>query len=223
MHLPISAGKLFSANLVAILFLTVLFAFEVNIGSTILFPLVVSSSYPQFSIYAGFAAGHAVAVVLASVFTFAAVVAVIGLVMFCLPYRVFRRISQYLRIVLLVFFLFLLMTSFVVAPLTRKLPQSSGSLIRFLPPVWFVSLCEVVRHPTLPIFHQLATTGLFALAGTVFLAGAAYSLSHRRCFLSIPETVETTAPKGGFLLPILLELLTDSFYRHPRCGLALRL
>jgi hypothetical protein len=113
-HLPVSAWKLFTANLVAILFLTMLFALEVNIGSTVLFPLVVSSSYPELSIYAGFAAGHAIGVGLASVFTFAAVVALIGLLMFSLPYRVFRRVSQYLRIALVLFFLFLLMTSFMV-------------------------------------------------------------------------------------------------------------
>jgi len=123
-HLPVSTWKLFTANLAAILFLTMLFAFEVNIGSTVLFPLVVSSSYPEFSIYAGFALGHAVGVGLASVFTFAAVVALLGLLMFSLPYRVFRRVSQYLRIALVLFFLFLLMTSFMVGPLTGRLKEN---------------------------------------------------------------------------------------------------
>jgi hypothetical protein len=214
-HLPLSAGKLFSANLVAILLLTALFAFEVNVGSAIIFPLVVSSSYPQFSIYAGFAAGHVLAVVLASVFTFAAVIAIIGLAMFCLPYRMFRRISQYLRVILAVFFLFLLMTSFVIGPLTQKLPHNPESLVRFLPPVWFLSLCEAVRHSTSPVFQQLAMTGLLALAGAIVLAGAAYSLSYRRCFLSIPETVETTAPKGGSLLPVLLRVANKLYLSTP--------
>jgi len=214
-HLPVSAWKLFTANLVAMLFLTMLFAFEVNIGSTVLFPLVVSSSYPEFSIYAGFAVGHASGVGLASVFTFAAVVALIGLLMFSLPYRVFRRVSQYLRIALVLFFLFLLMTSFMVGPLTSRLKENPGSGIRLLPPVWFLSLCETVRHAAAPIYQRLGMQAWWALAGTTVLAGVAYSLSYRRCFLSIPETVEGSASKRGLLLPVLLRMANRWYLPTP--------
>jgi hypothetical protein len=205
-HLPISASKLFLANLVAILFLTALFAFEVNVGSSLLFPVVVSSSYPEFSSYLGFAAGHAAAVALASVFTFVSVIALIGLLMSCLPYRMFRRVSQYLRILLIVFFLFLLMTSFVIAPLIRNLMREPGSLICFLPPVWFVSLCETIRHPSAPIFQRFGRMGLLAATASAILAIVAYTLSFRRCFLSIPETVEATEPKSVSLLPLVLRI-----------------
>ena len=214
-HLPISAWKLFTANLAAILFLTMLFAFEVNIGSTVLFPLVVSSSYPEFSIYAGFAAGHAIGVGLASVFTFTAVVALIGLLMFSLPYRVFRRVSQYLRIALVLFFLFLLMTSFMVGPLTSRLKENPGSIIRLLPPVWFLSLCETVRHAAAPVYQRLGMLALWALAGTIVLAGVAYALSYRRCFLSIPETVEGSASRRGLLLPVLLRMANRWYLPTP--------
>lgn len=214
-HLPVSAWKLFTANLVAILFLTMLFAFEVNIGSTVLFPLVVSSSYPEFSIYAGFAAGHAIGVGLASVFTFAAVVALIGLLMFSLPYRVFRRVSQYLRIALVLFFLFLLMTSFMVGPVTSRLKESPGSIIRLLPPLWFLSLCETVRHAAAPIYQRLGRLALWALAGTIVLAGVACALSYRRCFLSIPETVEGSASRRGLLLPVLLRMANRWYLPTP--------
>ena len=214
-HLPVSAWKLFTANLAAILFLTMLFAFEVNIGSTVLFPIVVSSSYPEFSIYAGFAAGHAIGVALASVFTFAAVVALIGVLMFSLPYRVFRRVSQYLRIALLLFFLFLLMTSFMVGPLTNRLKQNPGSIIRLLPPVWFLSLCEAVRHAASPVYQHLGMVALWALAGTMVLAGVAYALSYRRCFLSIPETVEGSASRRGLLLPAVLRVANRWYLPTP--------
>jgi hypothetical protein len=214
-HLPVSAWRLFTANLAAILFLTMLFAFEVNIGSTVLFPLVVSSSYPEFSIYAGFALGHAIGVGLASVFTLAAVVALIGLLMFSLPYRVFRRVSQYLRIALVLFLLFLLMTSFMVGPLTSRLKENPGSIIRLLPPVWFLSLCETVRHAAAPVYQRLGMLALLALAGTIVLAGVAYALSYRRCFLSIPETVEGSASRRGLLLPVLLRIANRWYLPTP--------
>jgi hypothetical protein len=214
-HLPDSAWKLFTANLAAILFLTMLFAFEVNIGSTVLFPLVVSSSYPEFSIYAGFALGHAVGVGLASVFTFAAVVALLGLLMFSLPYRAFRRVSQYLRIALVLFFLFLLMTSFMVGPLTGRLKENPGSIVSLLPPVWFLSLCETVRHWAAPVYQHLGMLALLALAGTTVLAGVTYALSYRRCFLSIPETVEGSASRRGLLLPVLLRMANRWYLPTP--------
>jgi hypothetical protein len=214
-HLPIPAWKLFTANLAAILFLTMLFAFEVNIGSTVLFPLVVSSSYPEFSIYAGFALGHAVGVGLASVFTFAAVVALIGLLMFSLPYRVFRRVSQYLRIALMLFFLFLLMTSFMVGPLTNRLKENPGSIVRLVPPVWFLSLCEMMRHAAAPVYQHLGALALLALAATIVLAGMAYGLSYRRCFLSIPETVEGSASRRGLLIPVLLRMANRWYLPTP--------
>lgn len=212
-HLPVSAGKIFLANLTTVLILTLVFAIEVNIGSTVLFPIVVSSSYPQFSIYANFAAGHALAV--ASVFTFAAVVGLIGMLMFSLPYRVFRRVSQYSRVWLVLFFLSLLMTSFVVAPLVRNLAQNPGSIIRYLPTVWFLSLCEAVRHPAPPVFQHLALRGLQALGAMAIFALAAYTMSYRRCFLSIPETVERISPKGGFFLPLLLRMASRFYLPTP--------
>jgi hypothetical protein len=214
-HLPISAWRLFSANLVVILFLAALFAFEVNIGSSVLFPVVVSSSYPEFSAFLGFATGHAAGVTLASVFTFVSVVALIGLPMSLLPYRIFRRVSQYLRILLIVFFLFLLMTSFVISPLVRNLVQEPASIIRFLPSVWFVSLCEMIRHPALPVYQHLGRIGLLSLVAVAILAIVTYSLSFRRCFLSIPETVEATVPKSGALLPFLLRIADRFYLRTP--------
>ena len=214
-HLPVSAWKLFFANLLAIIFITALFAFEVNIGSALLFPFVVSSSYPEFSIYLGFAAGHAAGVILASVFTFVAVIALIGLLMSCLPYRSFRRVSQYLRILLVVFFLFLLMTSFVFAPIVGRLPQQPNSIIRFLPPVWFLSLCETLRHPTSPVFQRLAMASLLAVAAATILAFIAYSLSFRRCFLSIPEAVDSTESQSTSLIPAILRIANKLYLPTP--------
>jgi hypothetical protein len=214
-HLPVSAGRLFLANVVAILVLTMLFAFEVNVGSAILFPMIVSSAYPDVSIYAGFAVGHMAGVVLASTFTFVAVVACIGLLMFSLPYRLFRRASQYLRIALLLVFLALLMTTFAVGPLTHTLGQAQGAWLRFLPPVWFVSLCEWLRHPAPPIYEQVAKLGVMSLVGAVAFAGLACALSYKRCFLAIPETVETATSKKGFILPLLLRVANRLYLPTP--------
>jgi hypothetical protein len=56
---------------------------------------------------------------------------------------------------------------------------------------------------------------LLALAGTTVLAGVAYALSHRRCFLGIPETVEGSASRRGLLLPVLLRMANRWYLPTP--------
>ena len=214
-HLPIAAWKLFLANLCAIFFLTMLFTFEVNIGSTLLFPMVVSSSYPEVSVYAGFAIGHAVSVSLASIFTFTAVVALIGLSMFLFPYRVFRRVSQYLRIALIVFFLSLLMSTFFLTPLFASFAHGLNSFLRFLCPVWFLGVCETLRRSAAPVFRNLSHVAFVSLAAASVLAVVGYSLSYRRCFLSIPETVEPISSRSSFLLRWLLRFANHFYLPTP--------
>src|SRR5579863_10024682 len=85
--LPISTRTIFFANLVAVLFLVGLIAFDVNAMSCVLFPAVVGATQTQFLFFAKFAVVHAVGVVLASIFAFFAVFAVLGLVMAVLPPR----------------------------------------------------------------------------------------------------------------------------------------
>jgi hypothetical protein len=135
--------------------------------------------------------------------------------MSCLPYSTFRSISKYLRILLVLFFLFLLMTTFVVASLTGTLPQAPGAIIRFLPSVWFLSLCETVRHPASPIYHQLGRWGLFAVTATTILAVAAYTLSFRRCFLSGAEALDATESQSASLVPVVLRIANRLYLTTP--------
>jgi len=69
-HLPISTRTIFLANLTAVLFLAVLVAVDVNAASCILFPTVVAATQSQFVFFLKFAAVHALAVLLASMFSF---------------------------------------------------------------------------------------------------------------------------------------------------------
>ena len=84
-HLPVSSRAIFSANLMAVLFLVALVAVDVNAASCILFPMVVAAAQSQFMFFLKFAAVHAAGVVLASIFAFFAVFSVLGLLMAVLP------------------------------------------------------------------------------------------------------------------------------------------
>ena len=99
---------------------------DVNAASFVLFPVAVVDSQVSLKVLLlQFAAGHAVTVVLASVFSFFAVFAIIGLLMAILPYTLFRRISLYVRFLIALFFLALLATSFAVTSFLGQLASVS--------------------------------------------------------------------------------------------------
>jgi hypothetical protein len=213
--LPISMRSIFLANMTAIFFLTVVLALDVNAVSAVLFPLVVSAFQGAFTFFAQFFWVHAFVVILASIFSFFAVFATVGILVVMLPYRIFRRVSLYVRGTLIACLVAMLATSFIVPSMLERLPETS---VRLLPPVWFLGLCQLVRGRASP---PLALLGRYAVVATAIVIVAAlvvYALSYRRCFARIPETTETAASDGRarlwWIFPILdRTILTSPFQR----------
>jgi hypothetical protein len=185
--LPISTRTIFLANLTAIFFVAGLLALDVNVVSGFLFPFVASASQEKFTFFLRFAEVHVLAVLLASLFSFFAIFTMVGILMTVLPYRGFRKLSLYLRGFMMACLVAILSTSFAVPPLVVHLPQSA---VKFLPPVWFLGLCQRMHgsaSPSLAILGDMALvcTGCFVLASI-----AIYAISYRRCFKRIPENVD---------------------------------
>jgi hypothetical protein len=57
--------------------------------------------------------------------------------------------------------------------------------------------------------------GLWAVAGSLLVGFFAYAMSYRRCFLSILESVETVAPRGGFFVPLFLRAANRVYLPTP--------
>ncbi len=209
--LPIATRTIFLANLVAILFLAGLLALDVNAASGILFPLVVSASQETFRYFLEFAAVHILSVLSASLFAFFAVFSFVGLLMALLPYSVFRRISLFVRCATMTCLVAMLSTSFIVPTL---LPRLSESSIRYLPPVWFLGLSQLVRGQTGPL-ADLGRTALFALTCSVLVAVAAYAMSYARCFARIPETLNVSSERSRSSSTWLLSALDRTILRTP--------
>jgi hypothetical protein len=189
--LPISTSLIFSANLVAILFLAVLIAFDVNAASAILFPLGVGATQSSFVFFAKFALVHALVVALASIFSFFAVLAVLGLLLTILPPRSFRRISPYIRALVVMYLVTLLSTSFA-APEIMQRPDVSHSWLNWLPSCWFVGLCQALHGHADASLSSLAHLALPGLVLTIVFAFCVYALGYRRYFLRIPEMAEAS-------------------------------
>jgi hypothetical protein len=189
--LPVSLRRIFLGNLTAIFFLAVVLTLDVNAASFVLFPVAVVGSQVSLGVFLKFAVGHAAAVVLASVFSFFAVFAIVGLLMAILPYALFRRISLYVRFLIALFFLALLATDFAVASFLAQLTRISKPAVMMLPPVWFLGIGQTVwGNGHNPFFAAMTRTALFALGVCLAVAVLSYTLSFRRSFIRIPETAE---------------------------------
>ena len=206
--LPISTRAIFFANLVAVLFLVGLVAVDVNAVSCILFPVVVAASQSKFLFFVKFAAVHGIGVLLASVFAFFAVFSMIGLLMAVLPPRTFRRISAYMRGVVVVCLVALLCTSFAVPQLLRRAPAPRW--IALIPSCWFLGLCQSLRGRAGPVLTDLSRLALPALATVALVALCTYVVAYRRHFVRIAEIADTSArPRNsqGFRVGSLLDRL----------------
>lgn len=216
--LPIPAKNVLYANLAALLLVAGVLALDVNAVSAVLFPLIVGGGQSSFAYTAVFFATHLLSVFLASIFSFLIVLAILGVLMAALPYRLFRRCSVYVRCGMIVFLMVILSTSFVVTPFVQHLSQSYRPLVQLLSPVWFLGLCQHLRGLHDPSFAALGKIALIASGAALLLALGAYVLSYRRCFTRSSESISNFGAVGvsigrSKLRRFLYLLLRTSFER----------
>ena len=196
--LPISTRTIFLANLVAVLFLVGLIAIDANAASCILFPLVVGAMQTKFLFFLKFAAVHAVGVVLASIFSFFAVFSFLGVLIAVLPPRTLKRVSTYVRGLIVVYLVTLLCTSFAVPD---NLSRAKGHVpwwTFLFPSCWFLSLCQFLRGHASPVVTELSRLALPAVVLSAALALVTYSIGYQRHFIRIPEMDESALATRTF-------------------------
>jgi hypothetical protein len=189
-HLPISTRTIFFANFTAVLFLVGLLAIDVNAASCVLFPAVVSAAQPKFVFFLKFALVHAAGVILASIFAFFAVFAILGLLAALLPPAVLRRVSSLVRGAIVVYLVSLLCTSFAITNALLRAKDVVPTWMYFFPSCWFVSLCQILRDRANPVMAHLAKLCLPALVILFVISFCAYAIGYRRQFMRIAETSE---------------------------------
>jgi hypothetical protein len=195
--LPIPTRSIFFANLIAMLYLVALLAIDVNAASSVLFPLVVCASQEHIAFFVRFAAVHATCVLTASIFTFFAVFSLLGFLMAVLPNSVFKRLSPYVRALLVIFFVALLCTSFALPDFLQRLPAIPPWWTRLLPSTWFLGLGQLLRGEASPALAALGAFAPPALTSVIVIASGVYGLSYRRYFTRIPEMTEIAASRGS--------------------------
>jgi hypothetical protein len=188
--LPISAAVLFFAKLAALVAFAIVFAVDLNLFSSILFPLIAMENEGSPAGIIRFIASHTVSVVAASTFAFSAFLAIAGVLMNLLPYAAFRRTTRYLQFLAIT----LLLLMFLLTPLTTPgllfIRNGGESLHNWLPPVWFLGLSETLHGKATPAFEALARRSMSVFGGVAVLAAISYVFAYRRYFLRTAETPE---------------------------------
>jgi len=224
--LPIATRRIFLANVTAIVLIAVAFAVDVNAVSSLFFPMVVTMEEPKFAAYVQFARAHFAGVLLASLFVSFALFALIGALMVLLPDSVFRRISIYVRVMVVILLLGLLCSTFAVAPLLSTLHAGAPSFLRWLPPVWFLGLSRMILGKADAAMAQMGTIGLWAVIAVAVLAPLVYVLSYYRYFIRIPETLDTTlrsrAPRILFPMRVMDLFVLRSAYERATYRFAMK-
>ena len=188
---------------------------DVNAASSVLFPLVTAGTHSSFGFLALFFVTHLFSVFLASMFSFFIVLAILGLMMVVLPYRVFRRCSIYVRSGMVAVLMVMLSTSFEMSAIVQHPSLGSRPLIQLLPPVWFFGLCQHLRGLPDPAFGTLAKTTIVASVAAFALAIAASALGFRRCFRKSSESIANFATISGAIRHRSRHLMRDLFLRTP--------
>jgi hypothetical protein len=191
--LPIATRTIFFANLVAVVYLAGLVAVDVNAMSCILFPAVVAATQLKFVFFLKFAAIHAVGVLLSSIFSFFAVFSVLGVLMAVLTPSAFRRVSAYMRGLVVVYLVGLLCTTAAVPNLLGHLHGPAPRWTFLLPSCWILGLCQALRGRATPAMMELSHLTFPAVGAVVMIALGAYVAGYRRHFIRIAQLTESAS------------------------------
>jgi hypothetical protein len=180
MPLPFPASRVLLAKGTALAAFVVIFALDINVISSIAFPPVVLENHGTIWEVVLFMLVHAVTMAAASLFTFCALLALVGLVMCITPYPVFRRMTRYIQFGGACALLIMFVSVPVVA--TRL------DHYEWLPPVWFLGLYYKIHGKATPMLATFAGHAQWALLASFVTAAVAYALSYRVFLTSAAET-----------------------------------
>lgn len=201
--LPIRPRKILLANAIAIGIAVIVFVVDVNALPALLFPLFVTAAqHSDAGALLHFSAVHGTCVILAALFTFWAVFALLGTLGAVLPREIFRACSSWIRGAFLVAFIMLLLSGFAGAALARTVVVHPDTWLRFLPSLWFLGLYQSWQQAGPARLSALAPLALWSSLAAFALMLAAYGLSYRRRFAESMESGRGPSEQRVFKLVV---------------------
>jgi hypothetical protein len=192
--LPIPIRNVFLANFLALFGLAALFAIDVNAFSAVFFPFIVTISDGHGGSFTNLVImlrSHASAVLLASLFSFCSVFAIVGLLMLLVPKRFFASVSLAVRIILVVALLSEFFANLLLQLFSGHVSGANAAYAHMLPPFWFLGIYEQLAGLSGHAMHLLATRALLATAAAIAVSVGAYTLCYRQRFARLAESLDT--------------------------------
>jgi hypothetical protein len=189
--LPIKVRTLFGAKFASLISLVGLFALSMIFFSTPIFVAYLPQWQSSNLFYLlVFALAHVISLFLAIFFAFFFNVFLMGILMALLGYKLFNRVSTYIRSLLLLGYVFLIVlyirilmygVGYLFPP--EKLGGSISTIqniAKYFPPLWFTDLYEtLLGNSSLP-FHGALNRALVGLVIMIFVFSLATGISYRR-------------------------------------------
>jgi hypothetical protein len=209
--LPIASRHLFFARVLALaIFLTLVLLGTCALG-TIFLPLVAEQyNFPRHVF------SHAVAVAISGIFAATAFLSLQGLLLNTVGERIFRQITPLLQGASIMALLTVLLLFPTLSGSLEPLLTSGSPAVRYFPPFWFLGVYErLLAGPSaLPVFHELAHIGCYALLLVLACTLITYPLAYRRRVRQLIEggSVVTTSSRSATPINYLLHA---TILRHP--------
>jgi len=222
MPLPIRLRTLFSAKFASLCLFVGLFALGMNSLSTLVFWYFLPKWHSSSFIYGmRFIFVHLVSVFAANFFVFFVSVFFIGLMMSLFGYKVFSRISIYIRAVLMITYVFLIFL-FLTAPAYvsqffssfMALRENNSLFLYLFPPMWFVGLYETFVGNKDPLFLTLSNFALLAIIIPAIAFFIAAALGYRR-YLKKMHEVKARSMRVFKIKIFLMGVFNSIFLRNP--------
>jgi hypothetical protein len=179
--LPVRPRTVAAARLTSALGVATIFSAAIALPSAFMYSLNVAAAYKSFPIVGWWPPvliAHAVAVTMAGIFTFAALLALRGVAVACLGADTVQRAAAALQLVTVV----LLVEAFIFLPgllevLTAQPMVTSHAGL--LPPLWFLALYAELSGASAIHAEAAALTALAATLGAIVAAAVVYTLPAR--------------------------------------------
>ncbi len=213
--LPVSPWTICRAKLGALGTSLAVYVVAVNAFTGIAYPVALSTGGIVGFLRA--LAAYWITMAAAGAFLCAALVALQGIALQTLSYRLFQRVSSFLQ---LAAFFVILGAYFLKPPLATVVGLTSPAhrgWVEWLPTYWFLGLFQTLNGPMHPAFPPLARRAIAALVIALAEAALSYMLAFRRGLRRIveqPEIAPANANRGlAALTRALVGLLPGSIDR----------
>lgn len=213
--LPIPIRHVFLANFAALSGLAIVFAVDVNMVSCLFFPAFVTASDGTLAALWHVGIAHWATVFSATLFSFCALFALVGLLTLLLPAKWLRPVSVAVRILLAVVLMVEFFSNFFLQLFSGHLPAYASAYLKWLPSFWFVGVYEKLIGIATPLMRAMEMRAWWALGIAIGVMIVSYTLCYQRHFLRLAESFDTlTGQTHGawFRLP---ERLKKVLFRSP--------